>query len=533
MIWDNAIKPAFAVTNEAAPLCSLDLDPLPDPKTTPKPPQNHPKTSPGSPPNLPKTSPKSPPNSPAKSVDGFRLARIALLLAFLIAIFFVLYPRASTSPEEQAALAAGRRVVVFWDRHSGHEHEARKALIEEFNRSQDKYFVRAVPVGFNAAMEKLLTSTAGGAPPDIFSLDTTFIAQLAPQGLFLPLDDFMKSEPSLAEEKFFPFCWDMCHFDGHVWAVPMTTDSYCLLWNKALFRKAGLDPERAPRTLEELKEYAARLTIRAEDGTVEQMGFLPWLPWDLSFMWGGLFGGTWYDNVTGRVACGDDQAIMDAYAWQASFAVHPGDTNPEPYAIDPDQLAAFSKGLGEYQSASNPFYAGKVAMITEGEWQSTFIQKYAPGLDWGVAPIPQPAGAPARAYGPAGVGDVIPATARNVDGAKAYLKWFYAPRLDTGVSPASDFCYAIHNIPPRIEEAQQERFVGNPKFKIFVDQFLSKDVVTFPVMPVTQFMADQIERQRERVLFRVVSAEQAAKEIDEMSNHELARVREMLDRRAE
>lgn len=443
---------------------------------------------------------------------------VALLLCV------VLWPRIDRDPLERAAIAEGRVVITFWDRHSGHEHAARKALIDEFNRSQDAVYVRAVSIGYNNTMEKVLTSTAGAAPPDVCSLDSSLVAQLAPQGVFLPLDEFMATDPALAEEAFYPHVWQMAHFDGHVWGVPTTTDTYCLVWNKAAFRRAGLDPERPPETLEELEEYAARLTITAPNGTIEQMGFLPWLPWDLTFMWGGLFGGDWYDAATDRVRAAEDPALIASLRWQQSFTIDPEAEEQRPYAMAPERVAAFSRGIGDYFSANNPFYSGKVAMITEGEWQVTFIQKYAPGLEWGVAPIPQPAGAPPRAYGPSVILDCIPATARHPEAAKQFLAWFARPRPG-GISPASDFCHAIHNIPVRPDEAWQSRFIDHPRFRVFVEQFDRGEIITLPSMPVTQFLQDQLERQRERVVFRAVTPEQAAAEIGAAVNREIARVR--------
>jgi multiple sugar transport system substrate-binding protein len=201
--------------------------------------------------------------------------------------------------------------------------------------------------------------------------------------------------------------------------------------------------------------------------------------------------------------------------------------------MDPERVAAFTKGIGEYFSANNPFYSGKVAMIAEGEWQVTFIPKYAPGLEWGVAPLPQPEGVRPLGYSPACIADVVPSTARNPEAAKVYLRWFYTPRPETGVSPASDFAHAIHNIPPRKEEAMQERFMGHPKFRVYVEQLLDQKVISYPNMPVAQFYNDQWERQRERVVFRKVSPEEAVREIEEAVNRELDRVRDLQRRREE
>jgi len=253
-------------------------------------------------------------------------------------------------------------------------------------------------------------------------------------------------------------------------------------------------------------------------------------------MWGGFFGGQWYDPATGRIQAAESQGIIDSFYWQRSFtldpALPPDSPRQSPYAQDANRIASFRSGFGDYQSANNPFYTGRVAMIAEGEWQVTFVSKYAPGLDWGVAPLPQPEGVTPRCYSPTCIADAIPATARHKDAAMTFLRWFHTPRDDGRPSPASDYCYAIHNIPTRPAEARQDRFTSNPKFRVFVEQLLERENVTAPVLPITQFLMDEIERQRERVVFWKVRPEEALRAVQDRVNAELERTRRFAKARA-
>ncbi|MBN2309966.1 MAG: ABC transporter substrate-binding protein [Candidatus Hydrogenedentes bacterium] len=460
-------------------------------------------------------------------LKDYAIAVIALLVC--VALLAVLWPSAPESPEEREALAEGRVVITYWDRHSGHEHESRRELIDEFNRSQDKVYVRALSIGYNSLMEKLLTSIAGGVPPDICALDGTILAQLAAQGCFLPLDEFMGSDPYLSQDAFFPYIWDAVSQGGHVYGVPTTTDTYCLLWNKDAFRRAGLDPDRPPRSIEELESFAAQLTVQDESG-IQQIGFLPWIPWDHSYKLGVIFGGTWYDPETDRMVCAEDPNILRSMQWQQSFAIDPdSDANPR-HALDPQKFMSFQRNFGAYMSATNPFYTGKVAMIIEGEWQCTFIPKYAPDLNWGVAPFPAPEGVEPVAYSPTCIADCIPVGCRNEEAAFAFLRWFHRPRPDGRPSPSSDYNFAIHNIPCRPSEATQARFTDDPTFRVFVDVLMERPVATTPVTPVSQFMGDEIERYREKVVLRELTPEQALREVQDTVNAELRRTRAFLER---
>ncbi len=465
-------------------------------------------------------------------MNNFRqtIAKLALPVGIAIAFILVWPDQAGTEAERQA-IREGRTVITYWDRHSGHEHRARVRLIEEFNAVQDEVFVRTVPIGYNALMEKTLTSTAGGAPPDILSIDGGIMAQLAAHRLFLPLDDFVADVPSLDPELFFPHIWPMVDIDGHVWGIPTTTDTYCLVWNRTAFEEAGLDPDQPPEDWDTFMDYIARLTVRSETGAIERMGFLPWVPWCQIYQWGVLFGGEWFNEELGRSEAGSDPNIIAAYEWHQSFTVDPDADEQLPHAMHPERIESFSRGLGDYMSANNPFYSGRVAMISEGEWQVAFIPRYAPGLDWDVAPLPQPPGVEPLAFGPSIIADVIPATAHHPEAAKKFLRWFYSPRGEGQTSPAGDYNEAIRNIPPRIYEAMEPRFIEHPRFSIFVKQLLERRVVRYPITPITQFISDQARRQRERVTFRRATPEEAAQAFEDSVNRELERIETLIERR--
>ncbi|MBI5094118.1 MAG: ABC transporter substrate-binding protein [Candidatus Hydrogenedentes bacterium] len=429
----------------------------------------------------------------------------------------VLWPQEAQTPEERKALGDRRTIITYWDRHTGHEAEARKALIDEFNALPgNKVYVRTVIIG--SRVEKLLTAIAGGAPPDVCSLGSSVLAQLAAQGCFMPIEDEVAKSSYLSQSNFLPHAWSLVSFDGHIWAIPTTTDTYCLLWNKNAFRRAGLDPEVPPKTIKEIEEFAVKLTVK-KGGQIEQYGFVPWQPWIQTYMWGGLFGGKWFDEKTMLASCANDPEIIKAFQWVQSFAINPKKSEQLPFAVDPG-LTAQNKLGGQYQSANNPFYSGKVAMITEGEWQCTFIPKYAPDLDWGVAPIPQPEGVPPLCFAPECVVDAVPAGSRHPREAWEFLHWFYSPRPG-GTSPASDYNFAIHNVPPRRDEAMQDRFISDPKFKVFINELLSKPGIILPPSPAAQYLLDKVENYHEKMTFGWLPAEQAAQEIEDLANTEI------------
>jgi len=454
------------------------------------------------------------------------------LTATIFVLFLVwIWPREAVTPEEQAAVADGRVIIAYWDRSQGFEHEERNVLIEEYNRTQgveDGVFVRTLSIGWR--IEKLLTAISSGAPPDLCSMEAQSMATLGYQGCFEDLTDWMTEHPYLHPDRFLPTTLNVVTINDRIYGIPTMTDSYCLVWNKALFRRAGLDPERPPETIEELQEYAVKLTALDED-RVSTIGFLPWIPWDMSYMWGSMFGADWYDPETDEFIP-DPGPVVEAFRWQASWQRDPNDPNPPAHSLHRSQIDTFfagSAGGGGYQSAQNPFYSGRVAMTLEGEWQVTFIPRFAPDLDWGVAPMPQPEGVLPRSFTPGAVLDAIPVGSPNPEAAKKFLDWFYSPRPDGSPSPASDYNKAIHNIPCRIDEAMEDRFLNDPKFGVFVAALLEREPHSYPITPASRFFSDRVSQTRERILYGGLDPEEAVEELRRVTNAELRRLRHQLE----
>ena len=408
---------------------------------------------------------------------------------------------------KRSAESHGRVEITYWARHTGHEYEADRAMAEEYNRSQDKVLVRPLPIGDN--LEKIITGIVTGTPPDVMTLSNNALTELAWQGAFQPLDKLV-AERGIREQDYFPFCWRAGVINGHLYALPVTSDSYLLLYNKDAFREVGLDPERPPRTLSELDAYADKLTKRRPDGEIERMGFVPWIMWDHSMMYGWMFGGEWYDEKTRRVTP-TDAAILRSLEWQRTYA----------RKYDINKIMSFQQGFGSYFSAMSPFYAGKVAMIVEGEWQVTFTKKYAPKLDWGATPMPPPPGGRIASSGGL-VMFAIPVSSPHPEAAADYIAWYHT-RVRHGTTPLSDFNYAIHNIPARRAAAAEKRFMGDPKFRPFVELLLNDQVHNDPLIPDLMLYSDEIDTSREQIIRFQKTPLEAMREVQDKTQRELDR----------
>jgi multiple sugar transport system substrate-binding protein len=163
---------------------------------------------------------------------------------------------------------------------------------------------------------------------------------------------------------------------------PVYSGSYALLYNKALFRQAGLDPERPPQTWEEVFALARRFVKRNERGQILTMGFIPNYGNVQVFMLMAWQLGAQFLSPDGARVHVADSAVVGALDWVRRFYSE----------YRQQEVAAFLGGLGF--ADQHGFIAEKIAMMILDSSFPDQIRAYKPSLDYGVAMIPTFAGRP-------------------------------------------------------------------------------------------------------------------------------------------
>ncbi len=355
----------------------------------------------------------------------------------------------------------------------------------------DKYTAETgikVEVTAPLADDKILPALTGSEPPDILVLSGGDLAKsFYKEGLVDELSGAIKAgNIDLAD--FYTAPLTQCQQGDLILCLPWGTDAYALFWNKDLFEAAGLDPEKPPSTMEELVEFADKLTVVGADGTIEQIGFIPNHSWSHTDLYVRNFGGFWYSD-DGSTLTANSQPMIDALTWQQQFFTK--------YGVD--NVQAFSSGFGEYGSPDAPFYAGKVAMMVEGEWQTgpNFIPALKPELNYGVAAFPPPADHPERAgtIVNQGTAVVIPSGAPNKDASAKLLAWMMSPAI-----VAEEFCFNA-NLPTSRKAAEDPCFkeLGD-KFQVFVDLMSSENAFAVLTTPLSFEINDALGSAEEKIL---------------------------------
>ena len=180
-----------------------------------------------------------------------------------------------------ASGAAAQTEIQFWHAMGGNLGEVTSALADEFNKSQKEYKVVAV---FKGSYTETLTAAIaafrakqGPAVVQVFEVGTA--TMMAAKGAVYPVYQLMADAGEKFDPKEYvgPVYGYYSTTDGKLLSMPFNSSTPVFYWNKELFQKAGLDPNKPPQTWEEVGEMGKKLVASGA-----KCGFTPqWQTWTL------------------------------------------------------------------------------------------------------------------------------------------------------------------------------------------------------------------------------------------------------------
>ncbi len=384
------------------------------------------------------------------------------------------------------------RHITYWEKWTGFEGEAMDAVIDDFNAQEvahakgDSSYapIEVEKVTISNVEQKLLIAIAGGNPPDLAGNYSYYVAAYADGGALTDLGP-MLAKAGFDRSAYIEHYMKLGEYRNKTWALPIVPASIALLTNKRLFREAGLDPEHPPVTIEELDAFAAKLTkwevtlpggeksirtgylpeVPDQQKRLIQAGFLPAEPGWWSYGWGNFFGGSLVDGPDKITAA--DPANIKAFEWIATYSKNLGI----------GVTKRFRSGFGNFASPQNAFLSGKVAMVLQGVWMHNFIEKYAPGLQWGAAPFPYPAAHPELAFTTDADADVliIPKDSPHPEEAFEFMKYVTQPKV------LEKLCLGQQKFTPLMNVSEEFwRVHPNPYIRLFRELGMSKNAFSIP-----------------------------------------------------
>ncbi len=427
----------------------------------------------------------------------------ACVFAAMAAVALALLVR---GPRAGDALPRDRVVVDYWETWTGTEGAAIQQVVADFNATVGRekgIFVRCLST--SGVVQKTLVATAAGIPPDMAGLSGPNVPQFAALDALEPLDARAAAH-GIGADHYKKVCWEAAHYGGHLYAIPTATYDVGLYANTDLIaaaadriRAAGLDPAKPPATLDELDRIAAAIDRRGPDGHIDLAGYLPTEPgWYLNSMalW---FGGNWWDEAHHRFTF-TDPAVVASFRWVQSYSKRLG----------PDAVSVFQAGVGTFDSPTNAFFSGSVAMEQQGTYFASFIHHNKPSLDghWSAAPFP-----PAVA----GLADVTPCYTDVVvipRGSRHAAEAFEFMAFLT-TQPEAEKLAAMHGKPSPLARVSDGFFDHhpNPYIRLFDRLENSPNAHGTPPVPIFQQVLDEMSDFTQRLVLLQVTPEDGLRQV--------------------
>ena len=167
-------------------------------------------------------------------------------------------------------LAPDQQVTIRWESYNlssaGIFGETTKNLVAEFERQHPNIHVDAVPPqgGINEIAQSVQRQVVAGSPPDLAQLTFADLRYAASALGAQPLDalvgrDEVQKLITAGPHPYVPRAAVLGDVDGTTYGIPYVFSTPMLFYNADLFRKAGLDPARPPRTWAEVATAAAAI----------------------------------------------------------------------------------------------------------------------------------------------------------------------------------------------------------------------------------------------------------------------------------
>ncbi|NMB46698.1 MAG: ABC transporter substrate-binding protein [Firmicutes bacterium] len=166
-----------------------------------------------------------------------------------------------------SGLAQAKVQVQFWHALGGHiGSHVLQGFVDEFNTSQDRVHVEAIYQGnYDDTLNKYRLAVQAGETPHlvhVYEIGTRLMIDLQSTVSLQPFID--RGDVEL--EHMVANVLAYYTIDDQLYSMPFNTSNAILYYNKDMFRAAGLDPEQSPKTFEEFREYAQRMTGNGKHG---------------------------------------------------------------------------------------------------------------------------------------------------------------------------------------------------------------------------------------------------------------------------
>jgi len=335
--------------------------------------------------------------------------------------------------------------IEYWQYTFAQRVQAIDELIKRFEAANPGIKVKHTHVPYDDFRVKIAAAIPAGQGPDVVQLFYGWLQDYLKAGLLQPLPAGAFDTAEI-EKEFFPIVQQM-KVDGKYYALPTAVRALALFWNRSLFKDAGLDPERPPQTLDELVDYAKKLTKRNANGDLVQEGLTidmggqdhHWLREVLIRQ----FGGAPYSADKKTVAYNTDAGVA-ATQWYIDLAARQ----------KVGQIGFLTDGVTAFRS-------GKAAMTIDGTFRLGALDNQK-GLDYGVAELPSRNGIKSNFASYWVNGITAKATGAKLDASVKFLRFI------TTAEAMELWLNTVGELPARKSVADKDSVRNHPKYGPFI-----------------------------------------------------------------
>ncbi len=357
--------------------------------------------------------------------------------------------------------------------------ETIQGLTDAYAKAHPDVNIDAVYAGsYQDTVAKAITASRGGNPPQLSVILSTDMFTLIDEDLIVPFDDYLTSD----EDKkwiagFYPAFMENSQTGGKTYGIPFQRSTPVLYWNKEAFKEAGLDPETAPATWEEMVAFGKKLTKTDASGNVTQWGvripssgFPYWLFQGLA-----IENGVTLANAEGNKTNFDDTKVVEALQYMVDLSTK-------------DKVMA--PGIIEWGSTPKAFFEGQTAMMWTSTGNLTNVRDNAP-FEFGVGMLPKKL----QRGAPTGGGNFYLFKGASEEQTKAavdFVKWITAPEQSAKWTMATGY------VAPRPEtwetDTMKKYAEGFPQVLVARDQleFAKAELSTYQNQRVTSIFNDAL-----------------------------------------
>lgn len=320
-----------------------------------------------------------------------------------------------------AASASSKTVTLqYWSTYNTADKEAStiaNVIIPAFEKANPGIKVKSVIYPYSDLLNKFITTSAAGDPPDVMRSDIGWIAQLAQQGLIQNVTKLPGYAAIQADALPGPLA--TTEVNGKYYAFPDDTNTQALYWNKALFKAAGISGP--PTTITQMIADAKLLTVPSKgqyglgvDGT-DIWNTAPYI-WSM----GGNFTNANYTKATGYM---NSSATVTAVQTLVGL-------------LKSGVIGSDFQGGASAVSGEQGFPKGQYAMYIDGPWAVPTYSSIKGMPNYGIATFPQGQGGSVSTVG--GEDTVVSSHGHNQAAADKFAEFLSSPFAQLAMAKQGD-----------------------------------------------------------------------------------------------